>query len=117
MNATRVSLWAPVVVWAAVIFAVSSIPSLDTGLGLWDLVLRKLAHLAEYTVLGALLFRALGREPRAVAIGSAYAVTDEIHQAFVPGRAGSPVDWSIDTAGVVAGVLLVARARGRARAR
>jgi VanZ family protein len=111
MIATRLWLWAPVVVWAAVIFALSSVPSLDTGLGIWDLVLRKLAHLVEYALLGALLFRAFAREPVAVAVGSAYAVTDEIHQAFVPGRAGSPVDWLIDTVGVVAGVLLFSRAR------
>ena len=50
--------WAPVIAWAAVIFAFSSIPSLGTGLGLWDLVLRKLAHITEYAILGVLLFRA-----------------------------------------------------------
>jgi hypothetical protein len=111
MIATRLSLWAPVVVWAAVIFALSSVPNLGTGLGIWDLVLRKLAHLVEYAILGALLFRALGREPLAFAVGSAYAVTDEIHHAFVPGRAGSPLDWLIDTIGVAAGVLLLSRAR------
>ena len=109
MVAARLSLWAPVVLWAALIFALSSIPSLATGLGLWDLVLRKLAHLVEYAVLGALLLRALRREPAAIALGALYAVTDEIHQSFVAGRHGSPVDWLIDTLGVVAGVVLLAR--------
>ena len=109
MVAARLSLWAPVVLWAALIFALSSIPSLATGLGLWDLVLRKLAHLVEYAVLGALLLRALRREPAAIALGSLYAVTDEIHQSFVAGRHGSPLDWLIDTLGVVAGVVLLAR--------
>ena len=52
MVATRLALWAPVVVWAAVIFAFSSVPNLGTGLGVWDLVLRKLAHLVEYAILG-----------------------------------------------------------------
>ena len=51
----------------------------------------------------------LGREPLAILLGSAYAVTDELHQIFVSGRHGSPVDWLIDTLGVVAGVLLFAR--------
>ena len=111
MIATRLSLWVPVVVWAAMIFAVSSVPNLNTGLGTWDLVLRKLAHLVEYAILGALLFRALGRAPAAVVVGSASAVTDELHHAFVPGRAGSPLDWLIDTLGVVAGVVLLSRAR------
>jgi VanZ family protein len=107
--AARLNLWLPVVLWAALIFTVSSIPSLGTGLGTWDLVLRKLAHMAEYGVLGALLQRALAREPLAILLGSAYAVTDELHQTFVAGRHGSPVDWLIDTAGVAAGVLLYAR--------
>jgi VanZ family protein len=109
MVAARLTAWLPVAVWAAVIFTLSSIPSLDSGLGTWDTVLRKLAHLAEYAVLGALLYRALRREPGAIAVGSLYAVTDEVHQAFVSGRQGSPLDWLIDTVGVVAGVLLLSR--------
>jgi VanZ family protein len=109
MVATRLTIWAPVVLWAGLIFTLSSIPSLDSGLGTWDLVLRKLAHFAEYAILGALLLRALRREPVAVLVGSAYALTDEVHQAFVAGRQGSPLDWAIDTAGVILGVLLFAR--------
>jgi VanZ family protein len=110
--AARLNLWLPVVLWAALIFTFSSIPSLGTGLGTWDVVLRKLAHAAEFGVLGALLYRALRREPLAILVGSAYAVTDEVHQAFVSGRHGSPLDWLIDTAGVVAGVLLYSRWAG-----
>jgi VanZ family protein len=109
MVAARLTAWLPVAVWAAVIFMLSSIPSLDSGLGTWDTVLRKLAHLAEYAVLGALLYRALRREPAAIALGSLYAVTDEVHQAFVSGRQGSPLDWLIDTVGVVAGARLLSR--------
>lgn len=105
----RVALWAPVVAWAAVIFAVSSIPSLSTGLGTWDLVLRKLAHVAEYAVLGALILRALPSLRWAITLGSLYAATDEAHQAFVPGRTGSPLDWALDTVGVAAGALAFAR--------
>jgi VanZ family protein len=107
--AARLNLWLPVLIWAALIFIFSSIPSLGTGLGTWDLVLRKLAHTVEFGVLGALLYRALGREPLAILVGSAYAVTDEVHQAFVSGRQGSPLDWLIDTTGVVAGVVLYSR--------
>ena len=109
MAATRLSVWLPVLFWAGLIFTLSAIPGLGTGLGTWDLVLRKLAHLSEYAVLGALLVRAVRRPETAVLIGSAYAVTDEIHQLFVGGRHGSPVDWAIDTAGIVAGVLLFLR--------
>jgi|SRR5919199_5337122 VanZ family protein len=109
MVASRLSLWIPVLAWAAVIFALSAIPSLSTGLGTWDVVLRKLAHVTEYAILGGLLYRALGREPAAIGIASAYAVTDEVHQVFVPGRHGRPLDWAIDTAGAIVGVALLSR--------
>jgi VanZ family protein len=105
------SAWLPVVLWAAVIFALSSIPSLSTGLGGWDTVLRKLAHGTEYAILGALLLRALGRELTAFAAGVAYAITDEIHQHFVTGRQGSPVDVTIDAVGVLAGIVALTLVR------
>ena len=106
-------VWLPVVAWAAVIFALSSVPSLSTGLGLWDTVLRKGAHLTEYSVLGALLYRALGREAPALAAGIAYAGTDELHQHFVRGRHGAPVDIAIDAVGVALGMLVWLRLRER----
>jgi len=99
-------LWAPIVLWAAVIFAFSSVPDLGTGLGTWDLVLRKLAHAAEFAVLGALLLRALAAEWAALALGIAYAASDELHQVFVPGRRGSLLDVLIDAVGVALGVAL-----------
>ena len=111
MARRRFLLWAPVVVWAAVIFAFSSVPDLGTGLGAWDLVGRKIAHAGEYAILGALLFRALDHGARSLVAGSLYAVTDEVHQSFVEGRVGSPLDWGIDTVGVAVGVALLARRR------
>ena len=107
------TVWLPVIVWAAVIFTFSSIPSLSSGLGVWDTILRKGAHITEYTVLGALLYRALGREPLALAAGIAYAGTDELHQHFVRGRHASPVDVAIDAIGVSLGMLVWLRLRGR----
>ena len=107
----RLARWLPVVAWAAVIFALSSIPGLATDLGFWDLLLRKAAHVVEYAILGALLFRALEREVPALAAGVAYACTDEIHQHFVPGRVGSPLDLVFDTAGVLLGIIVIQRAR------
>jgi VanZ family protein len=101
-----ISTWLAVVVWAAVIFAFSSVPSLSTDLGSWDTILRKLAHLVEYAVLGALLARATRRPGLAVALAAVYAATDEVHQLFVEGRHGSPIDVGIDTVGALAGVLV-----------
>ena len=100
-------LWLPVVVWAAVIFAFSAIPSLGTGLGTWDLVLRKLAHMAEYAVLAALLWRALGAYRLTFALAVAYAATDELHQHFVAGRHAAVRDVVIDAAGAAVGLALV----------
>ena len=104
------SAWLPVALWAALIFELSSIPDLGTGLGTWDLVLRKSAHCAEYAVLGFLLLRAIGRELPAVGLGVAYAITDEVHQAFVPGRHGVWYDVAIDAIGVLFGVYVLPRA-------
>ena len=99
-------LWAPVVLWAAVIFAFSSVSDLGTGLGTWDLVLRKLAHACEFALLGALLLRALHKALPALGVGVAYAASDELHQHFIAGRVGSPIDVLIDSAGVAIGVVL-----------
>ena len=107
------TVWLPVVAWAAVIFAFSSIPSLSSGLGVWDTVLRKCAHVTEYAILGALLYRALGREALALAVGIAYAATDEFHQHFVRGRHASPVDVAIDAFGIAIGILVWQRVRQR----
>ena len=103
--------WLPVVVWAGLIFALSSVPSLSSGLGTWDTVLRKGAHVVEYAVLAALLLRALERELPAFAVTVAYAVTDEIQQHFVRGRHASPLDVLIDAVGAGLGLLVFTRAR------
>jgi hypothetical protein len=99
-------LWLPVAIWAGLIFALSSVPDLGTGLGGWDLVLRKIGHAGEFAVLGALLARALRALWPALLVGVLYAVSDELHQVFVPGRAGSPLDVAIDAVGVALGVAL-----------
>jgi hypothetical protein len=113
VSGPRIRLWLPVVAWAALIFALSSIPDLGTGLGGWDLALRKLAHAAEYAVLGALLVRATAKAGLAMVLGTIYAVSDEVHQAFVPGRMGSVLDVTLDAVGVVCGVVLWQKARAR----
>jgi VanZ family protein len=108
-----VLVWLPVVAWAAVIFALSSVPGLGTGLGTWDTVLRKGAHVTEYAILGGLLLRALGRDVPAFVAAVAYAATDELHQHFVAGRHASPVDVGIDAVGVAIGVLAWRRLAAR----
>ena len=113
MSGSLVRAWLPVFVWAVVIFAFSSVPDLGTGLGGWDLVLRKLAHTTEYAVLGALLVRATARPGLAFGLGLLYAISDEVHQVFVQGRHGSPIDIAIDAVGVAVGIVLWQSARSR----
>src|SRR5439155_3842339 len=113
VSRSALSLWLPVVGWALVIFALSSVPHLGTGLGVWDTILRKLAHTSEYAVLGALLLRAVRRVEIAFALGVLYAVSDEIHQTFVRGRHGSPLAVAIDAVGVTVGLVLWRRAASR----
>lgn len=81
-----------------------------------DFAVRKTAHATEYAVLGILLGLSMGefgeetfyqRQYRAYLAGTVYAVTDEIHQLFVPGRAGLITDVMIDSAGVLAGILFL----------
>ncbi len=105
--------WVAVVAWAGVIFAFSSIPHLGTGLGTWDLVLRKCAHATEYAILAVLLLRALEREVPAFVLAVAYAASDELHQHFVRGRHAAPLDVAIDAAGALLGLFLYTRARAR----
>lgn len=101
------ALWTPVVLWSGLIFGLSSIPDLGTGLGGWDLLLRKLAHATEYAILAALLARALARPLPALLIAVGYAATDELHQNFVPGRHASPLDVAIDTTGALIALFLL----------
>jgi len=113
-----VSLWGPVALWAGIIFWMSGIPSLTTGWGLYDFLLRKAAHVAEYAVLAALFRRALKGSstlsPSAlfwatVVFCFVYAVSDEWHQSFVPGREPSFWDVLIDTAGALAAAAFLRR--------
>lgn len=73
--------------------------------------LRKFAHFAEYLVfavllMNALLFRMSWKESVkwTLLIGIAYAIFDEVHQLFIPGRSGNVIDMMIDTLGIVAGL-------------
>lgn len=77
---------------------------------------RKAAHMVEYGALSVLLYIWIGqwemsflrRAGTAVGATAVYAATDEIHQYFVPGRAGRFSDVCIDSAGALAGVVVFA---------
>lgn len=77
--------------------------------------IRKLAHFSIYTVLGIATIchmstYSIVRYKRigcSLIIGMLYAISDEIHQLFVPGRSGQMTDVLIDTMGVLFGICVV----------
>ena len=103
---------APPLAVMALIFFLSAQPGLDSGLGAWDLLLRKLAHVTIFAALWFAVARAFEwrRPVLAAAIALAYAISDEWHQSFVADRTGSPVDVAIDALGIGLAALLWALA-------
>jgi VanZ family protein len=88
---TLISLWLPPLLWMCVLFAASATPSQDIPtFGGIDTLVKKGGHMLGYAVLALLFRRALGWEskhaPLAWLLAVLYAVTDEFHQTFVPGR-------------------------------
>lgn len=117
----RVRWIAASLTWMGAIFFISSqpVPELANE-PLLDLILKKLAHAAAYAILAILLALALDGDRRgrprpwvppasvsAFLIAAGYAVTDEIHQAFVPTRHASPLDVLIDALGAGIAMLLL----------
>ncbi len=105
--------WLPPVLYMALIFFLSS-SSAAAGLPLFWKHQDKVLHFCEYLALALILARACTgptstpRSWRILAAGlaaAAFAVTDEIHQQFVPGREASLMDVAADSMGIVAGLL------------
>lgn len=88
-------------------------PDIDIDMGSFNHILRKNAHFFAYLVLGALVanglrscnvngYKCIGF---ALLICVLYAISDEIHQLYVPGRGGQVKDVIIDSAGALVGIL------------
>lgn len=121
--------WIPALIWAAAIFVMSSLPgSAYPQTNLWNA--DKFVHIALYGLMGGLCARGLAQGSPllgwrrllllAALLATLYGVTDELHQAFVPGRNS---DWrdvvadglgSLIGAGIVAAVIATRR-RGALR--
>ena len=77
--------------------------------------IRKLAHFSLYTVVGFLLMSLLStyrikqkyRIYISLGIGLMYAISDEIHQSFIPERTPMISDVCIDTCGVITGIIIL----------
>jgi VanZ family protein len=123
--------WLPAILWAVVISLASTdtfssdhtsrfiLPFLhwslpyasEETLERLHFVIRKLGHLSEYFVFGAILFRSIRSQHRgwnvkwallAIAIAAVYSGLDEFHQSFVASRTASPWDSMLDTMGAAA---------------
>lgn len=135
---TFLKYWLPVLIWMAMIFGVSTdvgssrntsrfigpflhwlIPGIqDSSVELVQRIVRKGAHMTEYAILTALVWRAC-RKPQAgnrrpwirrhafIAFGVAvaFASSDEWHQTWVPSREGQVSDVLIDSAGAALGLI------------
>jgi VanZ family protein len=115
---SRTAVWLPPLALMALIFLLSAQPHLNSGLGVVDLVGRKLVHFGEYALLCFLWWRAFQTTslarlaiPVALCLTIAYAGTDEFHQRFVSGRHSSPIDVAIDATGALFGAALAGRRR------
>jgi VanZ family protein len=121
--------WLPVLVWMGIIFYISHQDSDSTGqngdifMFLFNLLnldpvrmvelkvplyLRKLAHVIEYFVLFLLLARLnfqYFKMPKvawmSLVVTILYAISDEFHQTFIPGREGKISDVGIDSLGAI----------------
>lgn len=130
--------WFVLVIWCGVIFFLSHQTGQESGNtselvkklfmligidvnsilgGMATLIIRKGAHFTEYFILCLLTYNALGsgksfkrRLTGALMFTVFYAVTDEIHQYFIPGRECALKDVLIDSAGgLLAGIIMYIR--------
>jgi len=110
--------WGPALAWMVLIFAASSLSSealesagsAKASRSAPIVVNQVTAHLIEFGVLAALLYRALSYRKGlfvqwvvVVVATTAYGASDEFHQSFVPGRYPSWLDIGFDTVGAILG--------------
>ena len=118
------------ILWMIFIFIMSSFNSNDSSsqsgfivnilnyifkidnLELLSFIIRKLAHITEYFILGVLMINCLKDYKIknifiiAILLSILYSCTDEIHQLFISGRSGSIIDVMIDSIGIILGIYI-----------
>ena len=106
---SQVARWLPPLLWAAVIFTFSSLRNpVVSQFFVWDYIAKKIAHVTEYAILFLLILRATKKNwILSILLTIAYAVTDEFHQSFIPGRTPAIYDIGLDTSGAnIAGYII-----------
>jgi len=108
--------WAPALFWMVLIFTLSSKQRIAVSPQYWaNFFVFKSLHVIEYAALFGLLLRAIagGKKPThtqylyAFIFSVLYAISDELHQTFVPTREGTLRDVLIDTTGITLAYLTV----------
>lgn len=119
-----------VLIWMIIIFIMSSFNAEDSAnqsnfivniianilninnISLLSLIIRKLAHFTEYLILGTLVINMFTKNNAkktyllSILLCIIYAISDEIHQIFTPGRACQIKDILIDSIGSITGIYL-----------
>lgn len=118
-SVSRVWRWFAVVLWMGLIFCVSAQPDLPHhSVEALDVTFKKLGHLAEYGILAGMVFWALVQDGESIhtrailgafAFAAMYALSDELHQRFVPGRDSRALDVALDMVGAGLALLAVSR--------
>ncbi|MGA2263200.1 MAG: VanZ family protein [Acidobacteriota bacterium] len=112
--------WGPSLLMMALIFMASGTAGSDLPkFGIWNFIVMKGGHLVGYALLGVSYLHGIaghkgmnrGALLAAIVLAGLYAVTDEFHQSFTPGRTPSAVDVGIDTIGAALGAVIWAWAR------
>ena len=88
-------------------------PDMKFNIGRFNHILRKSAHFFAYLVLGILMINGLSSSDiygfkgigLAILICILYAISDEVHQLFIPGRGGQVSDVILDSVGTIVGIL------------
>ena len=118
-----------VIIWMIIIFIMSSFNSTESSnqsnfivniisnifninnIELLSLIIRKIAHFTEYFILGLLVYNMIYNYNKKIHISIIicilYAISDEIHQLFVPGRSCQFIDILIDSTASILGIYLL----------
>jgi VanZ family protein len=115
--------WLPMLLWMAWIFYLSAqprLPRLNRRAGIGDNLFDYVAHAFTFGVLAVLVWRVWRARPTPLPVAWAeqawlgtgvltalYALSDELHQHFVPGRTAALADWLTDMAGAALALMLL----------
>lgn len=117
-----------VIIWMTIIFIMSSFNSNEssnqsnfiveiianifniTNTHTLNIIIRKLAHYTEYLILGILVINLNNNKHKSIYLSIVicllYAISDEFHQSFVPGRSCQLYDVAIDFFGALTGIFI-----------